>query len=170
MKISLIVAAGIAIVAAKKRELTKAEFQDVKERGVTDFEESMFEKCGGKPAIPENATDIECWASYHDFDNMKNSFIGCEPICPDGWRPAKKSWTYCRLNHPKESRRAKFIKELGPCRPMCPDMGEVLKNLPSNVHVEHDVKDSWKWDGIPRMKFSCSDKGDQLTIKGRFQN
>ena len=169
MKISLIVAAGIAVVAAKKSKLTKADFQDANERAlgmsVSDFDDIIFEKCGGKPAIPENATDLICWLGSQTSD----SYVWCKTNCPIGWRPEKNSWTSCNLDHEKENRRAKWFRELGSCRQTCPDMGEALANLPSNVHIEHDVKKRWIWGEMPMMKFSCIDKRDQLTIKGRFQ-
>ena len=164
MKISLIVAAGIAVVAAKKPKRIESEFQDAKERGLNDVEESMIAKCGGKPAAPANAKDVDCWLSW---DQSK---IWCEAVCPAGYQPENKTWTSCRWNHSKERRR-KFGNQLGPCIPLCPDMDEALKTLPDNVHVQREVKDGWRQEfyGIPTMKFSCTDKQDQLTIKGRFQ-
>ena len=170
MKISLLVAAGIAVVAAKKPKRTKSEIQDAKERGVGDVDESMFEKCGGKPTIPANANDVDCWLSW------KGDSVWCEAVCQAGYRldsgkPDKARRAGCYLDHPKESRR-KFGKELGPCVPLCPDMDEALKTLSSNVHVEREVRGGWRQDfyGVPMIKFACIDKRDQLTVKGRFQN
>ena len=170
MKISLLAAAGIAVVAAKKPKRTKSEIQDAKERGVGDVDESMFEKCGGKPAVPANANDVDCWLSW------KGDSVWCEAVCQAGYRldsgkPDKARRAGCYLDHPKESRR-KFGKELGPCVPLCPDMDEALKTLSSNVHVEREVRGGWRQDfyGVPMIKFACIDKRDQLTVKGRFQN
>ena len=162
MKISLIVAAGIAVVAAKKPKRTESDFQDAKERGLGDVEESMFAECGGKPATPANAKDVDCW--------LGTNLIYCEAVCPAGYLPGNKNRTICRWNHSKESRR-QFGNQLQPCVPLCPDMDEALKTLPDNVRVQREVKNRWRKYkyGIPTMKFSCTDKRDQLTIKGRFQ-
>ena len=174
MKISSIIVAGIAFAEAKKPKLSKSDFQDAKERGVSVEEEAMFEKCGGRPELPANAVGLKCkmWKGYTErAGKMEYSFIGCEPVCPAGWRPDQTRWTTCRLDHPKENRRNKWSKFLGPCIPLCPDMSEALKSLSSNVHVQHGVRDTWRaWTyEMPNIKFSCHDKRDQITIKGKFQ-
>ena len=90
MKISSIIVAGIAFAEAKKPKLSKSDFQDAKERGVSLEEEAMFEKCGGRPELPANAVGLKCkmWKGYTErAGKMEYSFIGCEPVCPAGWRP-----------------------------------------------------------------------------------
>ena len=167
MKISLIVAAGIAVVAAKKPKLI--ELEDAKERGVV--EESMLDSCGGKPEVPANAKEVNCQLS------SDKTFIWCTATClagyrPDSGRPGTRSWNTCDLDHAKESRR-KFGKPLEPCVPLCPDMNEALKTLnPDIVHVQREVRDGWRRENlnVPMIKFSCIDRRDQLFVKGRFQN
>ena len=90
MKISSIIAAGIAVVGAKKPKFSKSNFQDAKERGITVEEEAMFEKCGGRPELPANGIDLDCL-----IVRDKNSIV-CVLVCPDGWRPDRQNWSYCR--------------------------------------------------------------------------
>ena len=170
MKISSIVAAGIAVVGAKKPKFSKSDFQDAKERGITVEEEAIFEKCGGRPELPANGIDLDCFV--WNENGTENNAIGCDLVCPAGWRPDRKSWSVCRLNHPKENRQGKWNNpKLGACIPLCPDMSEALKSLPGNVHVEQGVREAWRaWTfDMPNIKFACIDKRDQMTIKGKFQ-
>ena len=176
MKLSSIIATGIAVVGAKKPKFSKSDFQDAKDRGIFLEEEAniMHEKCGGKPQLPANAIGLDCavWNEKGTDKSTGINSIGCDLVCPAGWRPDRKNWTVCRLNHPKENRRGKWNNpKLGSCIPLCPDMSEALKSLPSNVYVEQGVREAWRaWTfDMPNIKFACIDKRDQITIKGKFQ-
>lgn len=161
----LTIAAAIAV--AKKPKFATS---DSNERIQSTFNQEIFEKCGQPPGHSEPGS-LRC---SDDFFGDKKGIM-CQKICPEGTRPGKKNWTYCR---PNKKGKLKWTTKLSPCTPMCEEMNFDELNS-RGVHYEKDFSrrgskpDKYPSYKLPVVRFSClwnNDSDNRLNIKGWFEN